>query len=357
MSPNSRQPNKKILFAVGGTGGHLFPAQALAKELISQNHEILFAGGKLGSNPFFYGQEFSFKEVKGASPFRTNPFKAGWKLLSGTLEGVKIVKEFSPDLIIGFGSFYSFPILTAARRKKIPYILVESNAYPGKVNRLFSSKAVLSAVQFEEAIPHLKGKAIHVKIPLWARESSRAFLDAREAKKYFGLEPDRFTFLIFGGSQGAAVLNRTAHFLENDLQVIHLCGKGTDIEALKNMYKKKGITASVKPFEEQMQIALKAADLALSRAGGGTLNELVEFTLPSILVPWPGASENHQWINAKALAAKGGAILLEEKNISSFPAHLQEARGKLDTIRAVLRKEKEKEIASLIEVITQKDNK
>lgn len=139
--------------------------------------------------------------------------------------------------------------------------------------------------------------------------------------------------------------------------MIHLCGKGTDIEALKNMYKKKGITASVKPFEEQMQIALKAADLALSRAGGGTLNELVEFTLPSILVPWPGASENHQWINAKALAAKGGAILLEEKNISSFPAHLQEARGKLDTIRAVLRKEKEKEIASLIEVITQKDNK
>lgn len=352
MLPNNdKEPVKKILFAVGGTGGHLFPAQALAKELTAQNHEILFAGGRLGANPFFHPTQFPFKEVQGASPFRTNPLKAGLKLLSGIQEGIKVIDDFEPDFVVGFGSFYSFPILTAARRKKVPYILVESNAYPGKVNRLFSSRSLFSVVQFEEASSLLKGKVIPAKLPLWSKENDQAFLEQSEAKKYFGLDPDRFTFLIFGGSQGAAALNQVAHSLESDLQVIHLCGRGYDEEKLRKLYQQKGIHASVKPFEEKMKIALKAADLALTRAGGGTISELIEYTLPSILVPWPGASENHQFKNAKILSDKGGAILLEETNISSFPAHFQEARGKLDLMRNILIKEKQKEMKKLFEII------
>lgn len=351
LQSNNKERVKKILFAVGGTGGHLFPAQALARELTAQNYEILFAGGRLGSNPFFDPSQFPFKEVQGASPFRTNPLKAGFNLLSGTLEGIKIMKEFEPDFVVGFGSFYSFPILTAARRKKVPYILVESNAYPGKVNRLFSSRSLFNVVQFEEASSLLKGKVIPAKLPLWSKENNQVSLEKSEAKKYFNLDPDRFTFLIFGGSQGAAALNRVAYLLESDLQVIHICGRGYDEKSLRDHYRQKEIQASVKPFEEKMKIALKAADLALTRAGGGTINELIEYTLPSILVPWPGASENHQFKNAKVFSDKGGAILLEETNISSFPAHFQEARGKLDSMQSILIKEKQKELKRLFNLI------
>lgn len=353
LQKNKKHTSKKVLFAVGGTGGHLFPAQALARDLCTENFEVLFAGGKLGSNPFFHPLQFPFREVQGASPFRSNPFKASFQLLSGIREAIKIVQEFTPDYVIGFGSFYSFPVLAAARLKKIPYVLVESNAYPGKVNRLFSAKSCFCAVQFEEAYPFLKGKVIPTQIPFWARENASAFLEKKEARKYFKLDPDRFTLLIFGGSQGAASLNRVAALLENDLQVIHLCGKDENIQKLRTLYKEKAVMACVKPFEEQMHIALRASDLALSRAGGGTLNELIEFCLPSILVPWPKASENHQYKNAKILADKGGAILLEQKNLASFPAHLQQTRGKLEMMRSVLQKEKQKKIKTLSEIIQQ----
>ena len=355
MWPESKKKrvmgSKKILFAVGGTGGHLFPAQALARQLKEYHHEILFAGGRLGSNPFFNKLQFPFQEITSASPFRSNPFRASVQLLFGMRQSLHLLKEFSPDCIVGFGSFYSFPILAAARMRKIPYILVESNAHPGKVNRLFSAGAKLSSVQFEEASSGLKGQVLLAKMPFWSEVTPSAYLDKEEAKKYFQLDPFRFTLLIFGGSQGAAVLNKAGALLEKDLQVLHFCGKSHDPSELDAQYKKQGILASVKTFEEKMHVAWRAADLALCRSGAGTLNELIEFSVPAVLVPWPGSSENHQHKNAKALESRGGALLLEQSAIDTLPKVLESAREKLSTMRSCLEKVKQSRAIELHELI------
>ncbi len=333
---------RKILFAVGGTGGHLFPAQALASELTSHDGEIdvFFGGGRLGSNPFFNKLKFPFREISAASPFRSNPIEALFKLLVGVRESFSLCKEYQPDLVIGFGSFYSFPLLLAAKFKKIPYILVESNAHPGKVNRLFSSKALFSALQFNEAAKNLKGETRLVKMPFWNHLHQGAVLPPPEARKYFGLQPDLFTLLVFGGSQGASVINEAMLKIEGEFQVLHFCGKNQPPEVIAQSYEKRGIPSCVKPFEDQMHIAWRAADLVISRSGGATLAELLEYEVPGILIPWPGATEAHQKINASIFQEFGGAILLEQTEVDSLIEKIDQAKRALMTMRENLQKRK-----------------
>lgn len=315
--------DKKIIFAVGGTGGHLFPAQALCQELT--DCEVLFAGGKLSSNPFFSKFKYPFREIRSGSPSRGNPLLASFQLLLGLFQSFRLLKEFAPDLVIGFGSFYSFPVLLAAKLKRVPYLLIESNALPGKVNRLLSTGAKHSAIQFEEAAKHMRGPSSLAKMPIPSQFSGS--IDKREAKKFYALDPDCFTLLVFGGSQGAKTLNDAAIRLEGDLQILHFCGRDSDPEILKGQYEKKGIRALVKPFETQMHIAWKAADLALCRAGAGTLTELTHYSVPAILVPWPRATDDHQSINAKVQEKKGGALVLNERKLDTLPDVLKRARA------------------------------
>ena len=345
----------KLLFAVGGTGGHLFPAQALARELkeAQSDLEIVFAGGRLGSNRFFHKLQFPFREITSATPFRTNPIKAAFSLLKGIRESLALFKDVCPDLIVGFGSFYSFPLLAAAKLKKIPYILVESNALPGKVNRLFASGAKLCVLQFEEATRYLKGQTTVAKMPFWAREHKEAYLIASEARKYFGLESDRFTLLAFGGSQGARMINEAILklHLTDPYQVLHFCGRDQDADKLKKEYENQGIFACVKPFEEKMHLAWRAADLAVCRAGAATLSELVEYTIPGILIPWPGASDRHQHKNAKVMEEIGGAILLEQEQLHALGDHIERAKETLITMRDHLKKYRDEEKETLCKLV------
>lgn len=323
---------KRILFAVGGTGGHLFPAQALARDL-KDSYEILFGGGRLSTNPFFEREIFSHREVRGSSPFRNNPLKAALELSKGVGQSLALLEEFNPHLLIGFGSFYSFPLLTAARIKKIPYLLVESNVLPGKVNRLFSSKAIFSAIQFEEASAHLKGKPILAKMPLWSKSKEEKSKEA--ARAYFDLDPGLFTLLVLGGSQGALAINEAVAHLDFPFpcQVIHLCGKEGDLE---KRYREKGIKAVVKPFEKKMHLAWEAADLAICRSGAGTLTEILAFEVPAILIPWPGASENHQLKNACSFARSGGARVLKEEDIGHLRGEIEDILGNLGEMKEKL---------------------
>jgi UDP-N-acetylglucosamine--N-acetylmuramyl-(pentapeptide) pyrophosphoryl-undecaprenol N-acetylglucosamine transferase len=336
---------KKVLFAVGGTGGHLFPAQALAEEIKKKEGtvEILFAGGSLGSNRFFHHLKFPFKEVSCSSPAKDSKWKFVLKTLRGIVQSLKICREFQPDWIVGFGSFYSFPLLVAARIKKIPYILVESNAYPGKVNRLFSKKAALTAIQFEEAKQHLKGVAKVVKMPHFSKELEEAYLPPAEARKYFGLEPDRFTFLVFGGSQGAERINWAASelWLDQPFQVLHFCGQSGDVKHLRSRYAERGIQACVKPFEQKMHLAWKAADLSISRSGGGTLTEMIEFQVPGVLIPWPGAAEGHQLKNANVMQKRGSALTLEEGKIDELSAAVKKGKAQIEKMRNGLKEQLE----------------
>lgn len=308
---------KKILIATGGTGGHVFPAQELGKELKEKGFEILFAGGKLNSNRYFKRGSFPHKEVSSSSLFRGNFV---WQIAKGIWQSWKIIRDFSPHLVVGFGSFYTFPILFAAKLKKIPIVLFEPNAIPGKVNRFFSKWAVVTATQFSEAAKQMKGSCVEVKMPTCERSRT----DAVKARDYFYLAPDRFTFLVFGGSQGAQSIN---HFFSeaigligkdrSQFQVIHIAGRSESAEVIRRKYESLSIRSCVKAFEERMDLAWSAANLVVCRSGAATVAEQIAFEVPGILIPFPKATDNHQTKNALFVEKQvGGAVICHEKELN-----------------------------------------
>lgn len=322
----SPQRELNVVIAAGGTGGHLFPAQALALEMLQKHPHvrITFVGAGLKTNAYFKNDLFPFLDIKSGSPIKKHPIKVIKALLSiskGLLRCMKFYKRTQPDLIVGFGSYHTFPALLAGKLKRIPIMIFESNALPGRVNRYCSKWAKVSAIQFSRASEYLKGKSICVQMPLLKQheEISRA-----KARDYFGLDREKFTFLIFGGSQGAQAINRffcgAIEFLLAqglDFQVIHILGSNDRLDKLRAIYEKYEIPAAVKAFEENMDFAWTAADLNISRAGAATLAELIEFTVPSILIPYPYGSENHQGKNAAYIADEiQGGVALDEKDLS-----------------------------------------
>lgn len=313
---------KKILITAGGTGGHLYPAQALAQQLIAQGHEVLFVAGGLNSNRYFDRQTFPFKEVAGHSFNFKNPIKA-FKTLFGVTQGIfqcrKIMKNFLPHIVVGFGSYYSVPTLLAAKWQGIPIVLHEANSVPGKANRWFAPYAVCTGIHFPLTALLLKGKTCEVGLPLRAdyRYTPKPNL---EAKNYFNLDPDRLTLLIFGGSQGADAINQLIKKgldAEQDFpaQVIHLTGNDKEVAELTNFYASRYIKACVKPFEKAMYKAWQAADIFVGRAGASTIAEAIEFEVPGLLIPYPYATDNHQEKNADFFVktVKGGKKWLQSE--------------------------------------------
>lgn len=266
--------------------------------------------------------------------------KGSGKIARGVLQCRALVNEFSPDAVVGFGSFYTLPVLVAAKLQKIPIVLHEQNSIPGKVNRLFSPYARVTGLTFPESASHLKGPTRLVDFPLRSCGEDDPW-------RYFGLEPGRKTLLIFGGSQGAKRLN--ALFLEavkelDDVQVLHFGVETT-------LYQELGIPHVVKPFEPKMHLALAIADLAITRAGAGTIAELNHTKTPAILVPFPYATDNHQEKNARAFV--GGEVYIEKElsaetlvhAIRTFP--FAEKRARLEQ-----QKTTNPTLSSLIEEIT-----
>lgn len=305
--------SKKIVLAVGGTGGHLFPAQALARDLLNAGSiDLLFAGHGLSTNRYFKRELFPFEEIESGTPRKG--MGALVPLARGLLKSRKLLKEFSPDLVVGFGSFHSFPLLLAAQLKGIPYVLFTPDVIPGQVNRLFSKRALFTGVQFQETADFLKGKAVLVQMPCWCMEGK----STREmARLHYGLDPECLTLLAFGGSQGAEAINHAVSRLElkQPFQVIHFTGvKEGELRAL---YAERKIRAHVAAFEEKMERAYLAADLAICRAGAATLGELIAFELPALLIPWPGAADQHQEKNARVFIEQtGGGKWIDQKNLS-----------------------------------------
>jgi UDP-N-acetylglucosamine--N-acetylmuramyl-(pentapeptide) pyrophosphoryl-undecaprenol N-acetylglucosamine transferase len=302
---------KRVLITVGGTGGHIFPAIALAKE-ISPFAEPIFVGGNLGENPFFCRHGFPYRSINCAPLIGKNPLrliKNGVKILAGFQQSLKVIRQEKPDLIVGFGSYYTFPTLLAAKAKGIPLVLHEANSIPGKVNRLFAPYSLVTGIHFPKT--ELKGKTALVGMPLREHPSD----DKRDlALSYFGFDPSKTTLLVFGGSQGAQKLNET--FLEafdHDMQVLHLTGNREMTLKSQEMLGKKAV---VKDFETRMDLALSIADVCITRAGAGTIAELLTFKVPSLLIPYPHATDNHQEKNADYLVEMGGAHKLIEKDMT-----------------------------------------
>lgn len=313
------QAFKKVVIAAGGSGGHLYPAMELAKELLSSklSIEVLFVAGGLSENRFFDKKKFNHYSVSSGTFSKTpllKNFKSCKDIFGGFFQSRKILARYCPDLVIGFGSHHSLPTLLAARWLKIPTALHEQNSKPGKVIRMFSKNSLMTGIYFPSAQSHIKGKTVQLAMPLRKtchfEEVSRA-----SACHYFGLDPLKPTLLAFGGSQGARAINLLVSEALGKLypscqewQLLHFTGDETQALEFNDLYEKMHLKCVVKAFEPRMEMAWKAADLVISRSGAGTIAELLEFEVPAILIPYPHAAENHQESNADFMVdiMKGG---------------------------------------------------
>jgi UDP-N-acetylglucosamine--N-acetylmuramyl-(pentapeptide) pyrophosphoryl-undecaprenol N-acetylglucosamine transferase len=223
-------------------------------------------------------------------------------------------------------------------RKQI--VLFEANCQLGKVNRLFSPFAKSTTAQF----PLPKGRVELVPLLPWKERSP--LMDKAEAKEKYGLNPEKMTCLVFGGSQGASFLNRAVpRALSSSMQAIHLTGKEERVDEVTNLYAEMGISASVRAYESEMERAYAAADFAICRSGASTIAELIGHELPALLIPFPFSSDGHQVANAEFLAKKvGGATMLLEETacqeaLLSEVMRLIENRDVLRDVLRVYRKE------------------
>lgn len=338
----NKNAKPRIIFGAGGTGGHLFPAQALANQLSNQC-ECLFVGGLLSKNSFFDKKTFTFSEIA-AAPLSLHPQKV-FKLLKGIKESVDIINSFNPDLVIGFGSYFTFPLLAASALKKIPIFLHEQNALPGRVNRLFSPFAKLTAISFPHTRLLLNGKNIQeVRFPLRIKKKEK------NAWEFYSFEQNRPTLLVFGGSQGAKMLNylfmEVAISLPQHIQILHFTGDKVVSEKAKTLYEKLGRKYVVKEFEDNMEYAFAASSLALTRAGASTIAELIDAEIPALLIPFPHAKDNHQYENAKHFVenVRGGEFLFQEEiTVDILKETLLQLLEEKEKIRNTIKKYKKKQ--------------
>lgn len=348
---------KKVLIAAGGSGGHIYPAVALAQQLskVEPQVELQFAGGGLSRNRFFNSEDWPYRDIA-CGPISGKGILGALKdcceIAKGVVQSRKLLKDFQPDVIVAFGSYHTLPILTAARMSRCPVVLHEGNAVPGRVNRRFAPYARVTGVNFPEASRYISGRCLEVGFPL--REGyTQIFGSQEEARRRFLLHPQRFTFLVFGGSQGASALNSlvsralNGHLSQRtkQFQVIHVTGRQDAVEAIQKAYEAHDIRAWVGDFIKDMDQAWMAADLAISRAGASSISEQIEFAVPGILIPYPYATDHHQEKNADFFVktVKGGIKLLEsatkpEELASEISKLVAADHAKLEDMRDHIRK-------------------
>ncbi len=313
----------RFLFAGGGTGGHLFPAIAVAekiKELLPEA-EILFVGTKSkieGRVVPELGYLFRSIWIKGFSRRLTlENLLFPLKLVVSMIQSLIISMKFKPAVAIGSGGYVSGPAIWGANVTGAKVILMEQNSYPGVTTRLLEKRAKEIHISFEDSKKYFSKKD---KLMLTGNPVRRSLtnISKEEAKKEFRLDPEKKTLLILGGSLGArsinnAVINSIEKFEETGIQIIWQTGKNYYEECKK--YQSDKIV--VRAFIDKMNLAYSACDLLLARAGATTIAEILVLGIPSILVPSPNVAENHQYFNAKSLVDKNAAILIEDKIINN----------------------------------------
>jgi len=309
----------RLLIAGGGTGGHLFPGIAVARQWMKKNklHEVLFVTGRrkiesdILQNAGFQQVSITVEGIKGRSWSRK--IMTLFNLPRSLFQSLSIIRDYRPDVVLGVGGYSAGPVCLASRILGIPTVIHEQNSYPGLTNRLLSRIAHRALISFDESRTYLKSD----QVILTGNPIRPELLETKEKER----ESGPFRLLVMGGSQGAKFINRTfAETLKilketgTALEVIHQTG-GNDYEEILEVYRKMGVEAVIQPFIEDMQKAYSWADLVINRAGASTVSELAALGKPSILIPYPFASNNHQEVNAQLLAGKGGAFMVLEKDL------------------------------------------
>lgn len=317
--------NKHYLVSGGGTGGHIFPALSIANEIRRRypEAEILFVGaeGRMEMERVpAAGYEIKGLPVCGFDrKHLLRNVKVLFKLWKSIRLAKKILKDFKPDIAIGVGGYASGPMLKAAQKKGIPTLLQEQNSYAGVTNKLLAKNAKRICVAYEG----MERFFPEDKIVLTGNPVRRNLLECNatqeEARKAMGIDPEKATILIIGGSLGARTVNESIiggleklGAAADDVQVVWQTGKFYD-QQCKEALAKSGVKNVIQmPFISNMDMAYRAADLVISRAGASSISELQLLGKPSILVPSPNVAEDHQTKNALALANRDAAIMVTD---------------------------------------------
>lgn len=314
----------KIILSGGGTGGHIYPAVAVAEALrrrLGDGVELLFVGaeGKMEMEKVpALGYKIVGLPVAGIQrKLSLRNLSFPFKLMKSNRKAKRVVKEFKPDAAAGFGGYASYPILRAAQKARVATLIQEQNSYPGIANKRLARHADRICVAYdglERFFP--AGKIVFTGNPLRGNFSSKA--DRAEALKYFGLEEGRRTILVVGGSLGTRTLNEMMKRWVDELganpkvQVIWQTGKYYEPEMNAFMAGRKYPNIWYGPFIDRMDYAYAAADVVVSRSGAGTVSELCLQGKAVIFVPSPNVSEDHQTKNARALADKDAALMIPD---------------------------------------------
>lgn len=313
-----------ILLAAGGTGGHLFPAQALAEELTRRGDIVELATDERADR---YGQAFparavhiiSSATVTGKSPIAL--MRAAGALTKGTAQAYSLMGRLKPDVVVGFGGYPTFPPLSAALLRRIPTVLHEQNAVAGRANRVLARMANAVAASFPE-IRH--SQAFSQKIVHTGNPVRPAVIEAAARPFKAPASDGPFRLVVFGGSQGARYFSETVPAaiaklpaeLRRRLRLVQQC-RPEDLQEVEAAYRDLGVEAECAPFFTDLPKRIAEAHLVVSRSGASTVTELAVIGRPSILVPYPYALDHDQAVNAEALAASGGAAIIKQSDLSA----------------------------------------
>jgi UDP-N-acetylglucosamine--N-acetylmuramyl-(pentapeptide) pyrophosphoryl-undecaprenol N-acetylglucosamine transferase len=317
----------RIVISGGGTGGHVYPAIGIAKELmqLDAETEVIFIGGANRLESTLVPQHrFRFLPISVAG----FPRKLTWqwipvicRVCSGFAKSLWLLKNLKPSVVVGTGGYVCGPVLLAAVLLGVPIVIQEQNAAPGLTNRILARWAKTIYLAFETAARHfpadrtmVTGNPIRRTIGMAAR--TRGIYDS------LGLDPERKTVFVMGGSQGAQAINQNvADALEDlasvqqHLQFVHQTGKA-DYEVVKTRYQQSSLRHVVQPYFDPIETIYSIADLMVCRAGGMTIAEITACGIPAIFIPLPTAAGDHQRLNAQAVTEAGGALVLDQPTLT-----------------------------------------
>ena len=321
-------PTARIIFAGGGTGGHLFPAIAIADRvrelMLDRMHiEIIFVGTRRGIEYRLkdtLGYPLHIINMRGITRSLTlKNLLVPFIVLGALFKARRLIKWFRPDLVIGTGGYVCWPVLKTAASKGIPTLLQEQNSFPGVTTRQLAGRAKKIYLGFDKAKEYLKTSAELIVTGNPVRHEI-AKGDRLEAMHQYGLDPEKRTILVLGGSQGARAINKAIQRsleknpLGEKYQLLWQTGKRDYTEVAAEAGNKVS-GCSLFPFAQEMNQVYTAADMVIARAGALTLAEIMACELPAVLIPYPYAAGDHQKKNAEDFVTRGMAVMVEEKDL------------------------------------------
>ncbi len=308
----------KLLIAGGGTGGHLFPALSIAEEFAQREsgNRVLFVGTRSGLEwRILKKKGFSVEYVCASGILGRGVLRAitaSIKAFAALAQSMAIIRRFKPHVALGAGGYVSGPVVLAAFLLRVPTVICEQNSIPGITNRLLGKIADKIMVTFEKSAKYFPRE----KTTVSGNPLRKEILEAQAREGRNGM----FRIFVLGGSQGARRLNFSVPqalglLSQRDLQIVHQTGE-SDLDSVMKLYRERGLEARVEPFIEDIGSVYAGSDLVVSRSGAGTLAEITARGLPSVLVPYPYATHDHQMENARVIEDGGAGVVIRDEELS-----------------------------------------